>query len=102
MFPIGTSRFLVTIEPRISNPPVEPPTRSEAPIPPAEMMPPNTAPSRGSLVTCITGMIAINQVVLTTDMQLRTMYLRPTAFQPHTISGILSNKYTMEIFHPVT
>ncbi|MNP51161.1 hypothetical protein D3C76_1454610 [compost metagenome] len=61
------------MDPRISNPPVEPPTRSENPIPAAEMIPPNTAARIGSCVTCTSGMIEINQVVLTTEMQLSTI-----------------------------
>ncbi|MNL55814.1 hypothetical protein D3C87_1792540 [compost metagenome] len=68
--PIGMSRLRVMMEPRISNPPEEPPARREKPTPPAMMTPPKILARIGSLVSLISGITVRNQVVATTDSRL--------------------------------
>ncbi|MNE97430.1 hypothetical protein D3C80_1957780 [compost metagenome] len=80
------------MEPRISNPPEDPPARSENPTPLAMMTPPKILASIGSLVSLMTGMTVRNQVVATTDSMLRQIYFLPTATKPQIRIGKLIAK----------
>ena len=70
ILPIGKSRYFVMMEPIISKPPDEPPTRREIPIPIPTKVPPNTADNKGSGDTGLIGIMEINDDVAITLIKL--------------------------------
>ncbi|MNW59572.1 hypothetical protein D3C74_374960 [compost metagenome] len=91
--PIGKSRLRVKMDPTMSSPPVEPPTRKETPVPIPISTPPNTELSKGSVATAKTGRSAMNQEVAATERILNVMKRRPRINQPAMSRGMLRTKY---------
>ncbi|MNJ48074.1 hypothetical protein D3C77_432560 [compost metagenome] len=93
--PTGKSRYLVMIEPTISNPPDEPPARKDIPLPIPTSTPPTTADRNISVAsgTSRTGIKAMNHVTDATERMLSIMKRLPSRNSPAMRIGMLYTRY---------